>query len=107
LERLQRAKGSLYPFIFRQSWEQLSPVAQRVLIYIGRTGVTTVSREELALADITENEESLTEAIDLLTAFSLLDVYFVAGKPRYGIHQLTRHFVNNELPKIWKGQGLL
>jgi hypothetical protein len=107
LRQLRQAGGDLYPFIFRQSWEQLSPAAQRVLIYIGRTVVTTVSWEELASVGIAKNEGALMEAIDQLVAFSLLDVSFVAGKPRYGIHQLTRHFVNSDLPQIWWQQGLL
>jgi hypothetical protein len=107
LRQLRQAGGDLYPFIFRQSWEQLSPAAQRVLIYIGRTVVTTVSWEELASVGIAKNEGALMEAIDQLVAFSLLDVSFVAGKPRYGIHQLTRHFVNSDLPQIWWPQGLL
>ena len=107
LRQLRQAGGDLYPFIFRQSWEQLSPAAQRALIYIGRTVVTTVSWEELDSVDVAENEGALVEAVDQLVAFSLLDVSFVAGKPRYGIHQLTRHFVNSELPQIWRQQGLL
>lgn len=107
LRRLRQAGGDLYPFIFRQSWEQLLPAAQRLLIYIGRTVVTTVSWEELASVGIAKNEGALTEAVDQLVAFSLLDVSFAARQPRYGVHQLTRHFVNSDLPQIWRQQGLL
>jgi hypothetical protein len=107
LSRLQQADTDLYPFIFRQSWGQLSPAAQRVLIYIGQTVVTTVSWEELASVGITADERELTEAIDQLSAYSLLDVSSVAGQTRYGIHQLTRQFVNSDLPEMWREQGLL
>ena len=107
LRRLRQAKGDLYPFIFLQSWNQLSPAAQRALIYIGRTVVTTVSWEELSSVGIAEDEEELVEAIDQLVAYSLLEVSSSAGQIRYGIHQLTRHFVDNDLPKLWQEQGLL
>lgn len=107
LRQLRQAKGNLYPFIFRQSWEQLSPVAQRILIYIGRTVVTTVSWEELDCVQVAEDEEELIEAIDQLTSYSLLESSSAAGHTRYGIHQLTRQFVNTSLPEIWRQQGLL
>jgi len=107
LRQLRQAKGDLYPFIFRQSWEQLSPAAQRALIYIGRTVVTTVSWEELSSVEIAESEKELMEAINQLDAYSLLEVSFSASQIRYGIHQLTRHFVNSDLPKLWQEQGLL
>jgi len=107
LRQLRQASGDLYPFIFRQSWDRLSPAAQRVLIYIGRTVVTTVSWEELSSVGIAENEEALMEAIDQLVAYSLLEVSSSASQIRYGIHQLTRHFVNSDLPRLWREQGLL
>jgi LuxR family glucitol operon transcriptional activator len=107
LGQLQQASGDLYPFIFHQGWTQLSPAAQRALVYIGRTVVTTVGWEELSSVGIAEDERTLTEAIDQLIAYSLLDASFAAGQMRYGIHQLTRHFVTGDLPKIWEQQGLL
>jgi hypothetical protein len=107
LGQLRQAGTNLYPFIFRQSWQQLSPSAQRILIYIGRTVVTTVSWEELAGVEIAAHERELIEGIDQLIASSLLDSSFVGGQTRYGIHQLTRQFVNSELPQMWREQGLL
>jgi hypothetical protein len=102
LEQLGQAHGQIYPFVFRQSWEQLSPTAQRVLIYIGKTVVTTVSWEELEMVGIAESHQELMEAINQLVAYSLVDVTFTSGRIRYGIHQLTRHFVTSELPKMWQ-----
>jgi len=107
LKQLRQAGGDLYSFIFRQSWKQLSLMSQRMLVYIGRTVVTTVSWDELAGVGIAEDEPSLIEAIDQLVAYSLLDASFVAGVARYGVHPLTRQFVNSDLPRIWQEQGLL
>ena len=106
LKQLRQASGNLYTYIFRRSWQQLAAPAQRVLIYIGRTVMTTVSWEELASVGIAEDEEQLLAAIDQLVAYSLLDVASAAEQQRYGIHQLTRQFVNGELPKLRQEQGL-
>jgi len=107
LEQLRRAGGDLYSFIFRQIWEQLSPAAQRVLIYIGKTVITTVSWEELAGVEVAEDELKLMEAVRQLIAYSLLEVSSTSGHIRYAIHQLTRQFVNSDLPEMWREQGLL
>ena len=109
LRRLSNAGSKLYPFIFRQSWEQLSLVAQKILIYIGRTVVTTIGWEELATVgmEIAESEEQLLASLDKLVVYSLLEVSISANQVRYGTHQLTRQFVNSELPELWREQGLL
>ncbi len=105
LKQLRQASGDLYTYIFRRSWQQLAAPAQRVLIYIGKTVMTTVSWEELASVGIAEDEEQLLAAIDQLVAYSLLDASSTGEQQRYGVHQLTRQFVNSELPKIWQEQG--
>jgi transcriptional regulator with XRE-family HTH domain len=109
LRRLGNAGSKLYSFIYRQSWEQLSLVAQKILIYIGRTVITTIGWEELVTVgmEIAESEEQLLASIDELVAYSLLEVSFAANQVRYGTHQLTRQFVNSELPELWREQGLL
>ena len=109
LRRLHNAGSKLYSFIYRQSWEHLSLVAQKILIYIGRTVITTIGWEELATVgmEIAESEEQLLASIDELVAYSLLEVSFTANRVRYGTHQLTRQFVNSELPELWREQGLL
>ncbi|HTK11076.1 MAG TPA: ATP-binding protein [Ktedonobacteraceae bacterium] len=106
LHELEQAKGNIYPFVFRQSWEELSLEAQLILIYIGKTVVTTVSHEELAeLEEIAENEQQFLEAIRQLIDYSLLDVYHLPDQTRYGIHQLTRKFVISDLPQLWQEHG--
>lgn len=106
LRQLQGAGNNLYPFLFHQSWAHLSLPAQMLLIYIGRTVVTTVSWEELAGIGVVENEQGLLTAIRQLVDASLLDVYPPVNldRPRYGIHQLTRHFINSDLPELWREQ---
>jgi len=106
LRRLESAGGNLYPFIFRQSWDQLSLRAQQILIYVGRTVVTTVSWDELANGAFAETENALLGAINQLVDYSLLDVTTSHGQIRYGIHQLTRRFVLSDLPQLWQEQGL-
>lgn len=107
LRRLRPVGSKLYTFIFRQSWEALAPEAQRVLIYIGKTVITTVGWEELSSVAIADNDDVLIAALDQLVSYSLLDTSTVNGQMRYGIHQLTRQFVNSELPELWKEKGLL
>jgi DNA-binding XRE family transcriptional regulator len=109
LRRLRNAGSQLYSFIYRQSWEQLSPIAQKILIYIGRTVVTTIGWEELATVgmEIAESEEQLLASIDELVAYSLLETSLAGTQVRYSTHQLTRQFVNSELPELWREQGLI
>jgi hypothetical protein len=106
LDQLRRAGSRLFPFIFQQSWNQLSQTAQIVLIYIGKTVFDTVGVNELALAELAPDENDLTEAIRQLNAYSLLNASYENHQMRYGIHQLTRQFVVSDLPQIWKEQGL-
>ena len=107
LENLRQARGNLFPFIFRQSWDQLSVFAQSILVYIGKTAVGSVSFQELAQAGLVDHEETLLKAIDQLIAFSLLQAFYATTQIRYGIHQLTRQFINSDLPRMWREQGLL
>ena len=105
LRHLKQAGNRLYLFIFRKSWQLLSFSAQLILIYIGRTVPTTVSWEELAgVNQIANNEEELLTALQELIHSSLLDIYPLPGQIRYGIHQLTRHFVQTDLPLMWQEQ---
>ncbi len=97
----------LYTYIYRRSWEHLLPVAQRILYYIGKTAVAPVDWEELSSVGIAGNEAELLKGLNLLVDYSLVEVSSSADGPGYGVHQLTRQFVNGELPKLWREQGLL
>jgi transcriptional regulator with XRE-family HTH domain len=106
LRQLERAGSNLYPFIFSQSWRHLSPVAQRVLIYLGTTAVASVSWKELAQAQVATTECQLMDAVKQLIAYSLLDVSTVANQKHYSIHQLTRNFVAANVSTIWSCMGV-
>ncbi len=106
LAQLRKAGSRLFPFIFLQSWGQLSETAQMILVYIGKTVFDTVSADELALAELAANENDMVDAISQLDAYSLLNTSYSNGQIRYSIHQLTRQFVVSDLPKIWSEQGL-
>jgi hypothetical protein len=107
LKQMHTANNNLYFFIFKDSWEQLSETAQKILVYIGKTVVETVGLKELSIIGFTESETELVASLEQLITLSLMDVYYIEGKIRYGIHQLTRQFINQDLPAIWKAQGLL
>lgn len=107
IDQLRHTGTKLYTYIYRRAWQQLSPAAQRALIYIGQTVVTTVGWNELDAVAIAASEEELMRAIDQLIAYSLLNVVPANGPIRYGIHQLTRHFVKSGLPELWQEQGLV
>jgi nucleoside phosphorylase len=104
LRQLQNAGNNLYPFLFRQTWDHLSLPAQLLLIYIGRTVITTVGWEELAGIGVVETEQELFAAIGQLVDASVVDLYPAIGstRARYGIHQLTRHFITSDLPELWR-----
>lgn len=103
LRRLRQAGSNLYPYIFRQSWEQLSPTAQHLLVYIGKTALEMISWEELLDAEIAGDEEELVDSLGQLVRASLLDVSATSSRTRhrYSMHQLTRQFVCSELPDTW------
>lgn len=108
LGRLRRAGSRLYPFIFRESWNRLDPAAQSLLVYVGRTVVTSAGWEELTDvgAALGLDEAALLQAVEQLAAYSLLEVAVHAGELRYHIHPLTRQFVNSDLPALWQAEGL-
>ena len=107
LGQLRQAQGELYPFIFLQSWVQLGQAGQNALIYIGQTVVDTVSWDELAELGLAPTRAEVVGAIGQLVKLSLVEVSETSGQFRYGLHALTRTFVNEDLPRWWREQGLL
>lgn len=106
LDNLRKARGDIYHFIYLESWTLLSLEAQKLLIYMG-TVATTCAYEELASVGIADDEDKLQDAIKEAIRLSLLNTAETVRQKRYGIHPLTRHFVNSDLPEIWREQGLL
>jgi LuxR family glucitol operon transcriptional activator len=108
LANLREAKGDIYPFIYRASWEQLSVPAQKILIYIGRTvpATATISYHELTGTEIASGE-TFQNALNRLIELSLVvpSPGLTSVQTRYGVHPLTRHFVLSDLPKLWQASS--
>ncbi len=107
LDQLRAARGQLFPFIYRSSWEQLMPAAQVLLLYIGKTVADNVGFQELAETQLLQDEAALFAAIDQLIAYSLLQSSPSPAGIRYSVHALTRQFLINDVPDAWRQQGLL
>jgi hypothetical protein len=101
ISQMEQGGTSIYPYIFRNAWCNLSQDSKLLLIYIGRTTITTVSWEELYSANIVETKNRLVESLSQLLLYSLVDVHTKKDSIRYGIHQLTRQFINTDLPETW------
>jgi len=103
LENVQNMKDDFYRFIYWDSWQKLSLTAQQVLIYLGESP-TSVSMEELAYGPFDVETDELMLAIEPLINLSLINVMQVGSRRRYSIHEMTRHFVNSDLPDLWRQQ---
>lgn len=104
LENLKKAKGDMelvYTFIYKKSWELLSPEARKVLLCMPTfpAPVTYPTIEYVS----TVRGERLNSALYELVRMSLLDTNdsVTRAKRRYSIHQLTRNFVQTELINQW------
>jgi len=104
LASLCQARGRIYRFIYWDSWRQLSEPAKKLLVYLG--GVPgSISLEELIDAPVVPDSDDLLDAMQQLIRLSLVNVTQGERQKRYAIHQLTRYFVNSDLPEIWREQG--
>lgn len=104
LENLEQAKGEMelvYLFIYRKSWQLLSPNSRKVLLTmptfpapINKSGLERVS---------TVSDNNLIGALAELIQLSLVVVNdSISDKKRkYSIHQLTRNFLQTELIQKW------
>ncbi len=108
LERLSGAKDEyeLYNFIYFDIWDSLPSEAQQVLVLMASSFASSVRRSMLLetlqdAAQMTNNQFNST-MVELIR-LSLVDVdeQYEAGKQRYSIHPMTRHFVISEVWKIW------
>jgi len=92
---------SMYSFIYRATWKTLSPDARKVLL-IMPTFPSTANRSAIQAVS-TVPESRIDVALSELVAMSVLDTndQIAVTKKRYGIHPLTRHFLNTELVHKW------
>lgn len=105
LAHIKNTRGDIYRFIYWDSWQKLSLPAQEMLIYLGGAP-TSVSLNELLDVPFSIDHDDLTAAINQLIKLSLINVSQPEGKKRYAIHELTRSFVNSDLPELWGQQGM-
>ncbi len=104
LQKLKSAIGSaekMYTFIYRTSWKLLNPNARKVLIAMPAFPSSAIQNAIGHVSTVTGYE--LTNALHELVTLSLLDVGagLTESDKRYNIHQLTRQFLNTELPDRW------
>ncbi len=107
LQHLSRAEGDIYLFIFLADWNLLSALEQKLLILIG-TAIQPMSFRQLQMLDIGKERE-LDRGITKLVKLSLVHTNG-KEKPtqrRYYVHQLTKHFLINDLPTLWGDEGRL
>ena len=87
-----------YLYLYRHSWNLLSPQAQRLLVLMPILPTGGGTWDDL-LALTGYDETTLTSAVTELVEKSLLNV---GGFPEkvYSIHRLTQHFVMSELVRL-------
>jgi hypothetical protein len=102
LQHVRKPHEKLYRFIYWDSWQGLSLLAKKVLIYLGKSPAS-VSLQELLYGPFEiKSDDELTAALEQLINLSLINVIPIAGgRPRYDIHEITRRFINSDLPDIW------
>jgi SIR2-like domain/NB-ARC domain len=102
LQLVRQPQDRFYRFIYWDSWQKLSLLAQKVLIYLGKSPASLSFRDfQYGPFEIMSDDE-LTAALEQLIGLSLVNVIPTAGgRPRYDIHEITRRFINSDLPDLW------
>jgi len=95
-----RSVEEMYAFIYRATWTVLSRPARKVLLampaFPGTATAASIGHVSML------SGRTLNDALRELAGLSMLDV--LANGPatrRYGIHPLTRAFLDTELPRRW------
>jgi hypothetical protein len=100
LENLKQAAGrkitELYTYIYWQSWQTLSDVARQTLLTLPVASPRGSTSSHLAaVSGLTASE--LSQALEELIAFSLVEVGGDLEDRRYSIHRLTETFLMTEI----------
>ncbi len=101
LRNIHSPQENFYRFIYWDSWQELSPAAQNILIYLGGSPAS-VPLAELLDVPFFEDDHDLPGAIKQLINLSLINTIRVGDTKRYAIHQITRRFINSDLPDLWQ-----
>lgn len=99
----RRASESLYTYIYRRAWLDLTDPARAMLLsslHIAPEGETL---EWLQLISALPPNE-FDEALEQLLAYSLLDVAGSAAAPHYRMHRLTATFLQTEILARWSAE---
>ena len=100
LENLQKARGrsaDLLRFLFRYSWEQLSPTAQHLLLHTPLLDIRGVAWPELAAVSKVVPDGEFCRALEELLDASLMCAGYAQGQVLYSIHRLTEYFILSDL----------
>lgn len=95
-----RAPQSLYTFIYRRAWLELSDSARAMLLSLLHISPEGEDLEWLQLVTLLPTDE-FNSALDQLLAYSLLDAAGSAAIPRYRLHRLTITFLQTEILSQW------
>lgn len=101
LNNIQNTRGDFYRFLYWDSWQKLSLLAQEILIHIGGSPASVPLTELMYGPFDFDTEDDLAIALEELINFSLINVIQVTGGRRYAIHEITRRFINSDLPDLW------
>ncbi|MEM7345672.1 MAG: NB-ARC domain-containing protein [Chloroflexota bacterium] len=100
LRNLEQAQGrkttDLYTYIYWQSWQALSDAGRQALLTLAVASPRGSTIEHL-LAISGLQAGALSQALDMLATFSLVDVGGDLNARRYSIHRLTETFLLTEV----------
>ena len=97
----RRAPESLYTYIYRRAWLDLSDPARAMLLSLLHIAPEGEDLEWLQLM-IALSPDEFDEALGQLLDYSLLDVAGPAAAPRYRMHRLTITFLQTEILSRWE-----
>lgn len=97
------AAKELYCFIFRYSWERLSPTAQHLLLHIPLLDSRGTTLDDLIAVSQSTNSDAVRAGVQELVNVSLLDLGVERGRLLYSVHGLTERFVLSDL--VGRGWG--
>jgi hypothetical protein len=90
-----------YRFVFKYSWDLLSPEAKRILVSMATFDPTSGGTVHMMLQVSRVAEAAFYPALDDLVTMSLVDYGGAFGQPRYNLHPLTHTFVMSDIVKMW------
>ncbi|MCX6028998.1 MAG: NB-ARC domain-containing protein [Chloroflexi bacterium] len=86
-----------YRYIFRYSWDQLSPAARHLLLHMPLLDARGAAGEELAAVSGAVAAAEFWAAVEELVNCSLLNAGYAGGRLLYSIHRLTEYFILSDL----------